>query len=202
MADNNDKNAPDRPPAGHSDSRRRFLKGAGIAAPVIMTVASQPVLARHCTVSGTLSGNLSNPHDDHYCAGFTPGYWRNNASLWPAPYYPGECQTTHGAGGCDSYVNGTPFHSSQTNGAGMRGPFGGDLYGNRSMMEVIRLTGHEDPYELGAHAVAALLNAAHFGAETFGYSPDQIIDMWNARHAVDPEGLKEDFELLNERDSW
>lgn len=167
-----------------------------------MTVASRPVLARHCTVSGTLSGNLSNPNDDHYCAGFTPGYWLNHASDWPVPYYPGECQSAHGAGGCDSYVNGTPFHSAYTNSGGMRGPFGGDLFGKQSMMEVIRLNGSDDRYQLGAHAVAALLNAVHFGAEIFGYPPEQIIEMWNARYAVDPEGLKEDFALLNERDSW
>ncbi|HHH36203.1 MAG TPA: hypothetical protein ENK48_05175 [Gammaproteobacteria bacterium] len=167
-----------------------------------MTVASRPVLARHCTVSGTLSGNLSNPDDTHYCAGFTPDYWRDNATLWPPPYYPGDCQVVQGTGSCSGYVNGTPFHASYVNGAGMRGAFGGDLYGNRSMMDVLRLSASEDPTGLGAEAVAALLNAAHFGAETFGYTTEQVIDMWNARYNVDPEGLKEDFHLLNERDHW
>ncbi len=188
----------------HSDSRRRFLKGAGIAAPaVIMTVSSRPVLARHCTVSGTLSGNLSNPDDDHYCAGHTPGHWLNHPDEWPAPYTPGKCKKTKGGSGlCSSFEDGTPFHAGFANSDGQAGFFGGNLYGGASMWEVLALNGKLDGYQLGAHAVAALLNAAHFGDEIFGYTEGQIIDMWNLRHLVDPEGLKEDFELLNERDDW
>lgn len=187
---------------GHSSSRRRFLKGAGIAAPaVIMTVSSKPVLARHCTVSGTLSGNLSDPDHDHFCAGRTPGYWANHGDDWPHPYTPGRCDSRHGGSGvCGAYVDGTPFHSGYANSDGQRGPFGGNLYGSATMMEVLQMSGVDDRYQLGAHAVAALLNALHFGDEIFGYNEDQIIEMWNVRHLVDPEGLKEDFELLNERD--
>lgn len=188
----------------YSSGRRRFLKGAGIAAPaVIMTVSSRPVLARHCTVSGTLSGNLSNPDDDHYCAGYTPGYWMNHPDDWPHPYTVGECRDRDGRGGhCDAYVNGTPFHSAYRSNAGQRGPFDGDVYAGASMMEVITMNGVDDRYQAGAHAVAALLNAAHFGPEIFGYTEEQVIEMWNVRHLVDPEGLKEDFQLLNERDDW
>ncbi len=215
MADNDDKytassgsvaGQPDQGEAGSTgsarlESRRRFLKGAGIAAPaVIMTVSSRPVLANHCTVSGTLSGNLSNPDDDHYCAGYTPGYWMNHTD-WPVPYSPGTCSDRRG-GHCRAYENGTPFHAAYTNGAGQAGSFAGDLYGAASMMEVLAMNGVDDRYQLGAHAVAALLNAAYFGPETFGYTVDQIIEMWALRYNVDPEGLKEDFQLLNERDSW
>ncbi len=190
----------DEAEAQHSDSRRRFLKGASIAAPVIMTVASRPVLANHCTVSGTLSGNLSNPDDDHYCAGLTPGYWRNHVE-WPYPYTAGRCDSHTGGGNhCDRYVDGTPFHLGYSNSQRQAGPFEGDLYGNLSMMEVIILNGRDDRYQLGAHAVAALLNAAHFGVDIFGYTPQQIIDMWALRYAVDPEGLKADYQLLNERE--
>ena len=41
-------------------SRRNFLKkSALVSAPIIMTIASGPVWARNCTMSGRLSGNLS-----------------------------------------------------------------------------------------------------------------------------------------------
>ena len=184
----------------HSSGRRRFLKGAGIAAPaVILTVSSKPVLARHCTVSGTLSGNLSNPDDDHYCSGRTPGYWKNHPDSWPYPYTAGRCVSITPGGVCNEYADGTPFHSAYTNSSGQRGPFSGDEYGNATMLDVLVMSGVDDRFRLGAHAVAALLNALYFGQESFGYTEDQIIEMWDVRHMVDPEGLKEDFELLNTR---
>lgn len=44
-------------------SRRKFLKGAVAATPVILTVANRPVWARNCSLSGQLSGNLSDQND-------------------------------------------------------------------------------------------------------------------------------------------
>ena len=43
------------------DSRRRFIKGALAAAPVLMTVTSRPVWGNVCAPSGVASGNLSTP---------------------------------------------------------------------------------------------------------------------------------------------
>lgn len=100
---------------------------------------------------------------------------------------------------CNEYVNGTPFHSTYVNAASQRGPFSGYLYGDATMLEVLEMSVLDSRYQLGAHAVAALLNALYFGQESFGYTEGQIIDMWDARHLVDPEGLREDLELLNTR---
>jgi len=183
---------------GKSDSiRRRMLKGAVVSVPLIMTVTSRPVLANHCSVSGTLSGNLSTPHD-HICVGLTPGYWGQHPYEWPSPYYAGDClDGGHDLVGkhCRSneyQQNGTLFHDHTFG-------FIGTLFGDMTMMEVIQQQGYEDKYQLGAHAVAALLNATQFGEESFGYTPQQIRDMWASRYLSDPEGLKYDFQLLNER---
>lgn len=65
---------------------RRRLARAGLAAPVVLgTLISKPVLGQvpyNCTISGQVSGNLSNPGDaDCSVLGYTPTYWRNNT--WP-----------------------------------------------------------------------------------------------------------------------
>ncbi|HED15322.1 MAG TPA: hypothetical protein ENI64_00670 [Gammaproteobacteria bacterium] len=62
--------------------RRKLLKGAVSAAPVILTVASRPVWARNCSLSGQLSGNLSDQTEDCAGEGCTPGYWRNHPASW------------------------------------------------------------------------------------------------------------------------
>jgi hypothetical protein len=66
-------------------SRRRFGK-AGLAAPVIMTLASRPVWAtgRQCTVSALASANPSRPVDESTCQACSPGYWHHTNSCWPA----------------------------------------------------------------------------------------------------------------------
>ena len=66
-------------------SRRQFFKKAAIGTALISTVASRPVWAVGCSVSGQMSGNLSNPDIDACDApatGKSPGYW----SGWYALY--------------------------------------------------------------------------------------------------------------------
>lgn len=67
-----------------SDSlnRRNFLKkSALLSAPVIMTIASGPVWARNCTMSGRLSGNLSDTGPECPPAACSPGYWMQDQHL-------------------------------------------------------------------------------------------------------------------------
>ena len=185
-------------------NRRQFLiKGATYSAPVIMTVAASPVLANHCSVSGALSGNLSRPgDDDHICVGLTPGYWGQHPREWnQLGFFAGECEDGWSGNHCshNEYKdNGTPFDS------GLGGPFDDSRFGDETMMQVIQKGGNDDMYQLGAHACAALLNATKFENDgdpytEFGYTPQQIIDMYNARYSIDPEQLKIEFQLLNER---
>lgn len=72
--------------------RRKFLKGAAAATPILLSVASRPVWARNCSLSGQLSGNLSDQSGD-ICAGegCSQGYWRHRGYQvggWHPEFYP------------------------------------------------------------------------------------------------------------------
>jgi len=190
------------------NSKRKFLKGVAVA-PVFLTVASRPVFARNCSVSGAISGNLSDPGKIFTCDGRTPGYWGQHPGDWePLGYDSGSCRKGYSGMHCkhNAYNNdGTPFHGGKG--------FSGSIYDNLSMMRVIHLGGgtphktshkdddkyeYRDRYQLGAHAVASLLNAAYFGADVFGYNEDQIRQLWKQKHMTDPERLKQFYQMLNE----
>lgn len=69
--------------------RRRFLIG-GVAtgAPILMTLASRSAFAdQQCSISGTLSGNLSRPKSQ--CEGCDAHTWACNPSSWPSACNPG-----------------------------------------------------------------------------------------------------------------
>jgi hypothetical protein len=163
-----------------NDSRRR-LAGAGLGMSVIFTLASRPVLAAGCTSpSAAASGNLSQHGAPLTCTGRTPGYWKNpqHANEWPAPYAQGTCNS---GSGCSSspqnWTGGTAFHPL----------FGGSNFkiNNKSLslnqvmvMNNSSYPGVTDPDNLGAHIVAALLNAA--SGKTDGVlSVTTVIVMWN-----------------------
>ncbi|MBI5753219.1 MAG: hypothetical protein HZA59_13915 [Hydrogenophilales bacterium] len=175
------------------ESRRQFTKVSAIATSgVLITLASRPVLANQCSISGMQSGNTSHP-GMVTCEGCTPGFYLNpNGRTRWSSYTPGNCVQKHsGHGACEWDNSGTKFHSV----------FNGDLYGNLTMAEVIQLTGQpgNDKYQLGAHAVASLLNALRL--PNFGYTSGDIITMWNTYYASHPEQLKTTFQQLNERNN-
>ena len=83
----NPGNADERSKVGavRSTGRRRLLQAGISAVPVVMTVASRPVLAQtgNCqSPSGFVSGNASHP-GAVTCSGRTPTYWMNHTS-WPS----------------------------------------------------------------------------------------------------------------------
>ncbi len=59
--------------------------------------------------------------------------------------------------------------------------------------------GSGGPSPVLAHSAAAYCNAHEFGKEGFGYSPSEIVEMVVTRILVDPFGLKDDLEMLNQR---
>lgn len=64
-----------------SMERRKFAK-AGVIAPVLMTFSSRPAWAA-CTLSGVMSGNLSNQGSGEVCAGaLSADYWNANRNQW------------------------------------------------------------------------------------------------------------------------
>ena len=215
------------------DQSRRRLTGAALGVSAVFTLASRPVWASQCSISGMASGNLSKPQET--CEGCTPGYWRvcQHLDSWSG------FQTTdtfNSVFGVTQYVDckGTPYtlldvmylnggsyacglestgtvsflgmadkndkdkDKVKVNGVNQDAhPDGapadctsGDAFGN--------LGGDPISPNLGFHAVAALLNAAH-GSVNYGYSPGEIIDLFKDNYLTNPEALKDSLAMLNER---
>ena len=59
------------------NKRRSFLKKAGVTS-LVLSLPSQSVWGSSCTVSGNMSGNLSNPNQTGCTVtGKSPSYWRS-----------------------------------------------------------------------------------------------------------------------------
>lgn len=68
-----------------TNPRRQFFKKAAIGSALLTTISSRPVWAVGCTVSGQMSGNLSNPDRndcDAAATGKSPGYWKSWAFIF------------------------------------------------------------------------------------------------------------------------
>lgn len=57
-----------------NNNRRRHLAKFAMGTPVLLTLASRPVLAGQC-LSNMMSGNLSNPNRGQCATGWSPGGW-------------------------------------------------------------------------------------------------------------------------------
>lgn len=182
------------------DSSRRKLAGAALGAGAVFTLSSRPVWASNCTISGMMSGNLSKPQEK--CDGCTPGYWKQCQHLdsWVATgFKPWDSFNT--VFGVTHYKDskGKPYTLLDVMG-GVSGSLSRDKtcpalpgdYKNRPM--------DKDPLSpnLGFHAVAALLNAAHPNVN-FGYTAGEIIDLFRSNYLTKPGALKDSLAMLNER---
>jgi hypothetical protein len=159
------------------EKRRRFIKGAGIAAPVIMALANRPAFGAVCTVSGFISvdpGNVSaQGHVVSVCGGRSPGKYKNpynGSGSWPSGYNPG---------GPTSAVNPEGYQKRPTPaGTLMKEGFGYDgLLKDMTMYDVLWVNGATDPNQLYAHLVAALFNALN-GLYVNGLTETEIKDMY------------------------
>lgn len=176
------------------DSGRRRFTRAGMVAPALLTLTSRPVWGWQCTMSAMLSGNASGQMDITQCEGCTPGYWGQHGFLWPAPYHAGTCNTQilNGNGKCkmNDYSNdGTKF-----------GDYflvaGHEFDPDDSMMQIIHKEGHCDAHQAGAHAVAALLNAA--SSVNYPMTEQQVIDFWNDNYLTNLQLVGDTLRDLNE----
>lgn len=130
-----------------SDERRRVLRGALTVGPVVMTLASKPVLGQVvCATASATSAGSQAAKLTAVCSGLTPSAWKARAMQWPLPY----CATTM------NYIGGhsaTQFHCPTTG-------LGGRIFGDRTMLEVLDIgEGGDGVQSLGRYIVAALLNA-------------------------------------------
>lgn len=171
---------PEASPSDAIDTSRRKLTGAALGVSAVFTLASRPVWANQCTISGMMSGNLSAPQGPS-CEGCTPGYWKQPQHLdsWTATgYSPTDSFNT--VFGVTQYLkgDGTPY----------------------TLLEVLQqLNGSGDPISnnLGFHAVAALLNAAHSSVH-YGYTSGEIITLFQ-NNLGQAAALKDSLAMLNER---
>ncbi|TAN75820.1 MAG: hypothetical protein EPN14_08360 [Gallionella sp.] len=164
------------------ESRRRFTKSGLAVSGVLLTLASRSALGNGFVCkspSGFLSGNVSAHGTPQTCSGLTPGYWGNRPNGWPLPYLPGTCHSQ--CSNVSGWTGGTIF-SNVFNCNG-----NGSIYNTYTMMQVIWLGGGGDPYQLGAHIVAALLNAR--SGRTPVLTEAQVINIfneWNQKGYFEP----------------
>jgi hypothetical protein len=189
---------PDQSPesnAGPHPPRRRFLKGALAAGPVLITLQSKPVLGGICqSPSGSMSGSLSQRTTQvETCTGYACTYWRAAGS------------ETGGGAGWTGIRPDTTFNSVFREGAILSSrqvELVGQLPRPATMYEVLCTTPDRDPSGLCGHFIAALLNinaglipstvmdsARLFQiwnewALTGYYRPSAIAEPWNATALV------------------
>jgi len=184
--------ATDTPPVSEAiDSGRRKLAGSALGVAAVFTLSSRPVWANQCTISGMMSGNLSRP--THACEGCTPEYWRQCARLSSWGYLPN--QHFNAVFGVANYVdqNNNPYTLLDVLG-GLDPASCANLppgYVNNPMPS-------GPLQDLGAHAVAALLNAAHPNVN-YGYEPGAIISLFSTNYQTNPTGLRDSLAMLNGR---
>ncbi|MBE0469755.1 MAG: hypothetical protein IBX55_09650 [Methyloprofundus sp.] len=198
------------PTQGVNVKRRSFAK-AGIAAPVIMTLASRPVLGAQC-LSNMMSGNLSDPNRGNYCwGGMSPGFWKTPAGApdyttadgqqweyaWSQAGYSYYTGLKPGKNGnkWDDYTGGTPFtvanfffaeHDPRVFATGANGKYtcDDDKDGTISVREALNCV----PNDAGIlHLIAGWLNIQYFSASNVPYflTEAQFIEMY----ASDPGQL-------------
>jgi hypothetical protein len=167
-----------QPDDAFNPSRRR-LTGAALGVSAVFTLASRPVWANQCTISGMASGNLSAPPGPA-CAGCAATFWAQptRRDSWPAGVLPTDKFNT--IFGVAQYVktDGTPY----------------------TLLEVLQtLNAGNDPISngLGVEAVAALLNAAHANIN-YGYTSGELITLFRS-NLHRPAALKDSLALLNGR---
>lgn len=197
------------------DQSRRKLTGAALGVSAVFTLASRPVWANQCSVSGMASGNLSRPGGTP-CGGCTPGYWGRcqHFGAWAAAGY-SRSQTFNEVFRVREYTDcaGKPYtlldvlflrggiktcgvtpankNNKPANPAGAPSSCtNGNAFGN--------LGGDPVSTNLGFHAVAALLNAAH-DSVNYGYEPGDIITMFRNNYLTNGAALKDTFDMLNNR---
>ncbi|MHB1054226.1 MAG: hypothetical protein ACYCZT_14340 [Thiobacillus sp.] len=184
---------------------RRKLTGAAIGVSAVFTLASRPVWANQCSISGMASGNLSAP--EVRCEGCTPGYWMvcQHLDSWAATgFKPDDVFNT--VFGVTLYINpenNKPYTllevmGLQGNGNGTSGAHQPDCSANPQGDAIGKMGPDPVSPNLGFHAVAALLNAAHPDVN-YGYTSGEIIDLFrNNLHRAGE--LKDSLAMLNERD--
>jgi hypothetical protein len=178
-------NGTNNKPAGVDASRRRLF-GAGIAAPIILTMSSRTAWGGAlCSPSAFNSATFSSHHptESQEClesAGWQPSTWASSTASWPASYMPDESVIVNQPNNQQremacKLVTGVPsyrgFYLDTLNNVYCRNldsfdaVFNVSLFNDDTTLLEVLLNSPGDSIE--THAVAALLNAAT-GSNLFG----------------------------------
>lgn len=192
------------------DPARRRLAGAALGAGAVFTLSSRPVWANQCSISGMASGNLSRPGGTP-CGGCTPGYWRSCQHLFAWKDYK-PTDTFNDVFSVSEYVdcNGNPYtlldvmylnggtKTCSTKKPNLPANPDGAPANCTQGSAFKNLGGDPVSENLGFHAVAALLNAAH-DSVNYGYEPSDITRMFRENYKTNGAALKDTFDRLNNR---
>ena len=176
-------------PAAHKEDgvekRRRFIKSAAFAAPVVLTLSSPSVFgdSGFC-LSQVMSGNASNVTGS--CTlGQNPSYWKNpaNKSAWATAGFNYGISAIINDQFCANYSGGTNFNDNSA--------FLGS--GVSSTMESLLCS---SPNTVNAYLVAALLNASTPNSN-YIYTADQVRQLQAKTLGVPPQNSTADGVVLN-----
>lgn len=149
-----------------NSSRRRLAKFV-VGTPILVTLASRPVLAAGC-LSNMMSGNLSDPNRGQCSKGWSPGGWGQPGGK-VSGYGTKEAWTRSGLNYDTSTLNDVPAELNSTG-----------LPGN-TLLSVILTTPKVSAHKEPRHFICAYLNASLSEATTpvFTYilRKDQVIDL-------------------------
>jgi hypothetical protein len=163
------------------EKRRRFIKGAGVASPVILTLASSSVFGQQLCLSQQLSGNTSGQATASCEAGHPPSWWADPAHIidWTsAGFVYGTLKNGNpNPALCSSYKSdGTAFNSSLAFGtlSGCITNPPGQL--SKTMQELMCTDSSSDI----AVWSAAMLNTGLASAHLLNYvlTREQLLDLW------------------------
>lgn len=165
-----------------SERRRRFARFA-FGAPVLLTLASRPVLAGQC-LSNMMSGNLSDPNRGNCAKGWSPGGWGqpggqvhtySTVAAWTAVgLVYGNYQPNCG------YPNKYECYLGGATLANVPSVLNKDGVPTNSLLRAV-LTVEPSAHQLTRHLVCAYLNASlsELSGSTFHYilTKQQVVDL-------------------------
>ncbi|MES2960107.1 MAG: hypothetical protein V4792_18110 [Pseudomonadota bacterium] len=136
-----------------ANSRRRLLRGGLAATPLLMTIASRPVMAGTCAPASSFASINASRHGEQppvSCDGVSPGYWKEPQHFreWPEYWVP-SAKAIPGKG-WNPPLNAQATLFNTVFGAG---------FPELTLLQVLDLKGG-DKNSVGRYIVAALLNAA------------------------------------------
>lgn len=174
-------------PSAHKEDgvekRRRFIKSAAVAAPVVLTLSSPSVFGVQC-LSQVMSGNTSHVVTGSCALGQNPFYWRNpdNKGAWTTA---GFKYSKSGSGtNCSDYSGGTKFDATIAFDSGVDDRMR-SIVCNRSTTTT-----------LNAYLVAALLNASTPNSN-YIYTAAQVRQLQAKTLGVPPNMSTTDTDVLD-----